>query len=181
MTRLPAALACAALLFATSADAGCPVDAAPRAAGVLISVQHADGRISAWDASRLRALGVQSWTERRSVEQTASAPAEQPAIRYEGVRLRDLLSAADGADPAHDRTLRNAVFEAVADDGYRALFSWGELFNGSAGEQTIVVLARNGEPLDARQGPLALRALADHRPGPRHIRNLCALRVHRLP
>ncbi len=37
------------------------------------------------------------------------------------------------------------------------------------------VLSQDGRPLEAAEGPLALRALSDVRPGPRHVRNLCAL------
>ena len=42
-----------------------------------------------------------------------------------------------------------------------------------------VIVAQDGRPLDAFAGPLALRALGDIRPGPRHVRNLCALLVRR--
>ena len=78
-----------------------------------------------------------------------------------------------------DRGTRVGIVEAVATDGYRATFSWGELFNSSLGEQTLVIVAQDGRPLDAVEGPLALRSLADIRPGPRHVRNLCALLVRR--
>jgi hypothetical protein len=60
------------------------------------------------------------------------------------------------------------------------LFSWGELFNAAVGDQVLVIRSQDGTPLDALAGPLALRALADLRPGPRHVRNLCALRVRPL-
>ena len=71
--------------------------------------------------------------------------------------------------------MRWVVFEAVATDNYRAYFSWGELFNGAAAEQVLVITAVDGQALGKDLGPLALRALADLRPGPRHVRNLCAL------
>ena len=54
------------------------------------------------------------------------------------------------------------------------------IFNSPAGEETIIVLGANGQPLDAARGPLALRALADTRSGPRHVRNLCGLRMRVL-
>jgi hypothetical protein len=49
------------------------------------------------------------------------------------------------------------------------------VFNTDAAEHVLVIRARDGKPLDAAEGPLALRALADTRPGPRHVRNLCAI------
>lgn len=84
-----------------------------------------------------------------------------------------------GAGPATDRGARAGVVEAVATDGYRAVFSWGELLNATAGQQALIITALDGQPLDDAEGPLALRALADLRPGPRHVRNLCGLVVRR--
>ena len=71
------------------------------------------------------------------------------------------------------------MVEAVASDGYRALFSWGELFNTAVGDQVLVITQQDGRPLDAIAGPVALRSLADLRPGPRHVRNLCGVVVRR--
>jgi hypothetical protein len=80
---------------------------------------------------------------------------------------------------ATDRAARVGIVEAVATDNYRAVFSWGELFNSSLGDQVMVVSAQDGKALDATAGPLALRSLGDLRPGPRHVRNLCAIVVRR--
>ena len=54
------------------------------------------------------------------------------------------------------------------------------MFNSPLGDQAVVISAQDGKPLDAVAGPLALRSLADLRPGPRHVRNLCALVVRGL-
>lgn len=179
MTTRSAAAACFALLVAGAAAAACPDDGTPRPADVLLTTRDMQGRTVAWTAERLRALGMHDWTERRVVERPG-APAAERSITYRGVRLRDVL-APPGTDPSRDRGARDTVVEAVASDGYRALFSWGELYNAAAGERSVVVLEADGRALDAHQGPLALRALDDLRPGPRHVRNLCALRVRRLP
>jgi hypothetical protein len=104
----------------------------------------------------------------------SSAAASEQSVAYAGVLLRDVIASA----PAYERqgrAQRWLTFEAVATDGYRAMFSWGELFNTDAAEHVLVIRARDGKPLDAAEGPLALRALADTRPGPRHVRNLCAI------
>ena len=118
-----------------------------------------------------------SLTQRQQVSSGASAASERSTI-YTGVLLRDVLARA-GFGVSGDRGERVGIVEAVATDGYRATFSWGELFNSSLGEQTLVIVAQDGRPLDAAAGPLALRSLADIRPGPRHVRNLCALLVRR--
>jgi hypothetical protein len=91
--------------------------------------------------------------------------------------LEDCVLARAGFGAPMDRGARVGVIEAVATDGYRAVFSWGELFNSSLGDQVLVISTQDGKALDAAAGPLALRSLGDLRPGPRHVRNPCALIV----
>lgn len=155
----------------------CPTDAAPRAPGVMLTVQGVSPETLALDAADLARLPVTSLTQRQQVSSGASAASDRSTI-YTGVLRRDVLARA-GFGTASDRGARVGVVEAVATDGYRATFSWGELFNSSLGEQTLVIAAQDGRPLDAAAGPLALRSLADIRPGPLHVRNLCALLVRR--
>jgi hypothetical protein len=69
----------------------------------------------------------------------------------------------------------------VATDRYVAVFTWGELFNSELGDQVLVIRTQDDQPLGPQAGPLALRSLADLRPGPRHVRNLCALVVRSAP
>jgi hypothetical protein len=104
----------------------------------------------------------------------SNAAASEQSVTYAGVLLRDVIASAPSYE-RQGRAQRWLTFEAVATDGYRAMFSWGELFNTDAAEHVLVIRARDGKPLDAAEGPLALRALADTRPGPRHVRNLCAI------
>jgi hypothetical protein len=126
--------------------------------------------IGVWPAARR--------VQKRTVSSGGAVAMEQEVV-YEGALLRDVLAAA-GWDAGTERGLRTSIVEAVASDGYRAIFSWGEVFNHPGGEQILVIRAQDGQALGAAAGPLALRALADTRPGPRHVRNLCALIV-RLP
>lgn len=182
MVVLGAALALAAVGAPARA---CPADASPRAAGVLLTVQGEGLKPQAWSAAELSSLrGTTLALEQQVVAQAAAGPPSAAGAGgtrrtvYGGILLRDLLQQAGFGLP-QDRGARTAVIEAVATDGYRALFSWGELFNGAAGEQTIVIRMQDGQALDATAGPLALRALGDLRPGPRHVRNLCGIVVRR--
>lgn len=173
---LPIALAAAACAAATA----CPTDAAPRAAGTLLTVQGAGAAIQALAATDLAALPAASLTLRQRVSSGPgdSAAGTERSVTFSGHLLRDLLLHAGVGAPT-DRGARTAAVELVATDGYRAIFSWGELFNTSVGDQVIVITQRDGQPLDAVAGPVALRSLADTRPGPRHVRNLCAVVVKR--
>lgn len=171
---------CVVLGVLCQAAAACPVDAAPRAPGVLLSVQggqDAGGAPLMLDERALAALPQANLTQRLSVAGGSGGASAERSTVHAGVLLRDLLVHAGLA--ATDRGARTAVIEAVATDGYRAVFSWGELFNAPAGEHVIVIRAQDGRALDTAAGPLALRSLDDLRPGPRHVRNLCALAVRR--
>lgn len=170
-------LAAAAAAPGLALAQACPSDATPRTAGTLLTVQGAGAATLALDAAVLAALPQTTLTQRQSVTSSSGA-ADERRLSYGGVLLRDLLTRA-GLDAARDHGARVAVVEAVATDNYRAVFTWGELFNTTVGEQVIVIAAQDGQPLDAAAGPLALRSLADLRPGPRHVRNLCALIVRR--
>jgi hypothetical protein len=153
----------AAWLFCAAAIAQtCPLDAGART--VL--------RLAAAD---LEGLPQTERVQRRTVAatDTAKQPDLEQSVRYSGVLLRDVLARVVPAD----RTARTMVFEAVATDGYRALFTWGEIFNSGAGDQILVVTAQDGRALGNDQGPLTLRTLSDLRPGPRHVRNLCGVVV----
>lgn len=178
MTRCRERWLCGVLAWLVAAAAwACPVDSSPRAPGTLLAVQVQGRATLSLGAEDLEALPQATLTQRQSVSSTAGAGSER-SISYAGVALRELLLRAGVGGP-DDRGARIAVVEAVATDGYRAVFSWGELFNTAVGDQVLVVTSTDGRPLDAFAGPLALRSLADLRPGPRHVRNLCALIVHR--
>jgi hypothetical protein len=162
-------------LLAVEAMGACPVDpTAP--AGTLLTVQMPDSAPRRLGATDLDGMPPTELKQRRTVAAAVdeSKPAVDQGIRYGGVLLRDLIERTS-PDVIAQRTQRWLMFEAVATDGYRALFSWGELFNSPLGEQVLVIATQDGRPLAATEGPLALRALGDLRPGPRHVRNLCGL------
>ena len=172
------ALSCGALLWSlTAVVMACPTDTVSRKAGVLLTVQGAGAESLSMEAADLAALPAARLTQRHTVTSGASAASEHSTV-YAGVLLRDVLSGA-GFGAAADRGARVGVVEAIATDGYRAVFSWGELFNSSAGQHVLIITSQDGRALDNAAGPLALRALDDLRPGPRHVRNLCAVVVRR--
>jgi len=170
---------CLSLVAGPAAAQSCPADAgAP--AGTLLSVFVPERAVQRFDRAQLDAQPRTELVARRSVGAVASAPAVEQQTRYAGWLLRDVLLRAIGAGPAGERGMRGVVFEAIATDNYRAYFSWGELFNSALAEQVLVIAAVDGQGLGNDQGPLALRSLADLRPGPRHVRNLCALVVRNM-
>ena len=145
----------------------------------MLTLQAPGAAVLAFSEADLDALPPIRLTQRLSVSSNASSATERSVV-FGGVLLRDVLLKS-GLAFAADRSARTMVVEAVATDGYRAVFSWGELFNGAAGDQVLVITTQDGQRLDTAAGPLALRSLGDLRPGPRHVRNLCAVIVRSLP
>ena len=164
------------LALLTAGAIACPSDPSPREAGVLLSAQVSDAVPLALKRADLESLPPQSVSSKRVVERNGAR--DEQTLVYSGWLLRDVLARAGFGDG--QRGARTWVVEAVATDGYRAVFSWGELYNSALGDQVYVIGSQDGKPLDAVAGPLSLRSLADLRPGARHVRNLCALQVRPL-
>jgi len=102
---------------------------------------------------------------------------QQTVVR--GVSLKALLEQSGLVE--RDRfDWRKAVVIAIARDGYRAVFSWPELFNTEGGAQVMLAYERDGAPLGANEGPIALNAPNDLRTGPRHVKWLERIEVRVL-
>jgi len=108
------------------------------------------------------------------------AKAEQAEVRYRGVLLRDLLDAA-GVQKLDRYALRHSGVAARATDNYAVLFSWGELYNGRAGDHVLVITRVDGKPLPSSEGPYALRSLSDTKSGPRHVKWLNRIEFFTVP
>lgn len=170
--------------------AACPIaEAANRPPAAWLTLVHGS-TVQHLDAAALAQLPGTARTVQRRLTAPgtpgAGGAAGTPAAAeetldntlYAGWSLREVLARVSYAQPA-DRGARLSLIEAVASDGWRAWFSWGEVFNSPLGDQMLVIQQVNGQTLDSHAGPLALRSLGDTRPGPRHVRQLCALVVIR--
>ena len=118
----------------------------------------------------LKRLPVQRFEDARTVREAGTrAAAPETARRYTGCLLRDVLERAKPVEK--DRfDLRKSIAIVTASDGYRAVFSWAELYLSPIGDGALVVYERDGAPLADAEGPLALVSLKDTRPGPRHVK-----------
>jgi len=96
-----------------------------------------------------------------------------------GVRLCSLIEAARPAFAARTDFKRVAIV-AESCEGYRALFSWNELFNAPLGDGVIVAWDCAEAPLPGRAGPFALVSLHDRATGPRYVQRLASVDLHKL-
>ena len=69
---------------------------------------------------------------------------------------------------------------AEAPDGYRVVYSIGEIDPGTGNAQILVANKKNGDPLPVSEGPFRFVVPQDKR-GARWIRQVTRVSVHQLP
>jgi len=124
----------------------------------------------------LRAIATHS---ARDLPAAAAGALAEPYREYSGVLLTEVLDKA-GLRSDRKNDWRRLYVVATASDGYKAVFSWGELFNSRIGRGAMVVFERNGKPIDDSEGRIALISTEDDRIGPRHVKWLKRIEVRRM-
>lgn len=129
-----------------------------------------------FDLVALRALPTgMRWTYRYVRDQSEHAG---PFTEVSGVRLITLLEQAELAQ--RDRSdWRKAVVIATGRDGSRAVFSWAEVAANAPGTP-MLAYERNGQPLEAPEGPLAIHVPSDNRNTPRDVPRVQRIEVRIL-
>lgn len=127
------------------------------------------------DVAALRQFPADQIVELRLPGREAGAP---PSV-LRGVRLRAVLERAQIKMTDHNTVKKLAIIASAA-DGYKAVFSWNELFNAALGDSVLVLFERDGKPLAPAEGPLALISGQDIRTGPRHVKWLQSVEVRQI-
>lgn len=120
-----------------------------------------------WTPEKLAALphtSVTVWNEHAKANQT-----------YSGVPLIVLLTRLGVAEKPRGKDLSDYVV-AAGSDGYKVVYSIGEVTPDVHDATVIVADSEGGKPLTA-SGPLQLVATGEKRPA-RWVRNLVAIQVH---
>jgi DMSO/TMAO reductase YedYZ molybdopterin-dependent catalytic subunit len=149
-----------------------------------VAAQAQDGVTITGDVKQPVTLGVAELRSfdvkaQRELRERREAGAVQCDTTLRGVSLAAVIDRARLAE--RDRLdWRKTVVIAVARDGYRAAFSWPELVNTEGGALVMLAYERDGRALADDEGPLALVAPADQRPGPRRVKWLQRIEVRIL-
>jgi hypothetical protein len=136
----------------------------PLAAGAMRIIYS--GKLSDWTLAALAAVPhktITVYNEHTKANET-----------YAGVPLIDLVTKLGVASQPHGKDL--AIYlEAIGADGYKAVYSVGEV-NPDVHDGTVLVAdSEDGKPISA-DGPLKLVATGEKRPA-RWVRNLVGVRV----
>ncbi len=111
-----------------------------------------------------------------SFTQSRGTPGAETRSTVRGARLAPLIERL-GLKPAARANWKNLLVTVTATDGYTAHFTWTELTNTPVGEGVLLLFERDGQPLDAREGHVALLSAGDFRLGARHVRNVVRIEV----
>ena len=170
-----------AAFLALTASQSFPVFAQTPGPGVpALAVKGNVERELVWSIDELKRLPAQRVEDVRVVrEQGATTGPPAVARRYTGCLLRDILDRAKLVEK-NRFDLRKSVVVVTASDGYRAVFSWAELYLSPIGDGVLIVYERDGAALSDSEGPLALVSLKDTRPGPRHVKWLRTVEVRTI-
>ena len=93
-----------------------------------------------------------------------------------GVLLADIINSVDVLITDHNDTKKMYII-ASADDGYKTVFSWQEIFNTATGEGVMVVLEKGHKALDGDRQVVDLLSTRDFLTGPRHVRDLSTIEI----
>jgi len=165
--RIPALFGICFLILAANAI---------QAQEVVLRVDGLEPQTRVLNLGQLLALRHQRVQESRTLGVVGARTENVMTGNMTGVLLADVLKAA-GFEKLDRHAQRASAIIAIADDGYQAAFSWAEVFLNDSGAGMLVLWERDGLTLTAAEGPLALIALKDARPGPRHVKRLVALRI----
>ncbi len=88
-----------------------------------------------------------------------------------GILLADIINRAKVVVTDHNDTKKMYVI-AASDDGYKAVFSWQEIFNSPNGDSIVVLFEKNGNPLYEEGDEVDLLSARDHLSGPRYVKRL---------
>lgn len=96
-----------------------------------------------------------------------------------GVLLKDILSNIE-FDAEYPKVLSEFFLTLEAEDGYKVVFSWNELFNSPTGDHTYLVTEKEGEKLATMKERLLVITTTDFKTGRRHIKSLSKITVGRV-
>jgi hypothetical protein len=101
------------------------------------------------------------------------------ATRLKGFPIVDLLEDVKFNSPS-PRQLSEFYLVFEANDGYKVVFSWNELFNNPLGKQVFLITSKDGEDLEEMEDGLLLISKTDIRTGRRHVKNLSKILIKRI-
>lgn len=95
-----------------------------------------------------------------------------------GVWLKDILSQVK-FNASSPKELSTFYLVCIADDGYKVVYSWNELFNSATGKNAMIVTESDGVSALKKEEGVSLVTPGDQATGRRYVKNISEIIIHK--
>jgi len=99
--------------------------------------------------------------------------------KLKGVLLKDVLAKAEFSVNS-PKVLSEFYIVCIADDGYRVVFSWNEIFNSPTGDHALILTEVEGLPTINQKEGIILVTPTDKATGRRYVKNLSNISIQQV-
>jgi len=99
--------------------------------------------------------------------------------KISGILLKDVLAKIDFKTDS-PKLLSEFYLVCIADDGYKVVFSWNEIFNSGNGDQALIVTELNGSDVSQLKENIMLVTPTDKATGRRYVKNLSRILIQQV-
>lgn len=99
--------------------------------------------------------------------------------KLKGVILKDVLEKAEFNVNA-PKVLSEFYIVCIADDGYKVVFSWNEIFNSTTGDKALILTEINGKSTISQKEGIVLVTPTDKATGRRYVKNLSKIIIQQV-
>jgi len=99
--------------------------------------------------------------------------------KLKGVLLKEVLAKAEFTVNS-PKVLSEFYIICIADDGYKVVFSWNEIFNSPTGDQALILTEINGNVAITQKEGIILITPTDKATGRRYVKNLSRITIHQV-
>lgn len=96
-----------------------------------------------------------------------------------GVLLKDILAKIE-FDAESPKLLSEFYLTCIASDGYKAVFSWNEIFNTATGDNLYLITSKDGKELKDMEDRILIISTTDFKTGRRNVKGLTKIVVERV-
>ncbi|MGO3184143.1 MAG: molybdopterin-binding protein [Aequorivita sp.] len=105
--------------------------------------------------------------------------ARSNAKQLSGVLVKNLLRDLE-LNAESPKVLSEFHLTFISIDGYKAVYSWNEIFNSATGDNVFIITSRDGKTLSDMGERILVMTPTDFKTGRRHIKKLSEINVQRV-
>ena len=99
--------------------------------------------------------------------------------KLKGVLLKDVLAKAEFSVNS-PKVLSEFYIVCIADDGYKVVFSWNEIFNSPTGDHALILTEVDGLPTINQKEGIIVVTPTDKATGKRYVKNLSKISIQQV-